>query len=105
MDVSLHYWKQRITRTSDLPRNRLISSRIDQKFVFNGRIHRFFKEKLARRSWAIDAVVGADLRRRGGDSLGRLHGSRIGREFRFNFASTEASIALDHGHDQAAISP
>ena len=61
------------------------------------------KEKLARGSWAIDAVVGADLRRRGSDSFGRLRGSQIGREFRFNFASKEATIALDRGHDQAAI--
>ena len=26
-------------------------------------------------------------------------------EFRFNFASKEATIALDRGHDQAAIGP
>ena len=49
--------------------------------------------------------MGADLRHRGSDSFGRLRGSRIGREFRFNFASKEATIALDSCHDQAAIGP
>ena len=36
---------------------RLISSRVDQKFMNKG-VHEFLKEKLARQSWAIDAVVG-----------------------------------------------
>ena len=36
---------------------RLISSRIDQKR--RGRIHGFLKGKLAQKSWAIEAVVGA----------------------------------------------
>ena len=44
---------------------RLISSRIDQKLLFKGRIHGFLKGKLARRSWAIDAVVVANLMRLG----------------------------------------
>ena len=43
----------------------LISSRIDQKLLFKGRIYGFLKGKLARRSWAIDAVVGANLMCRG----------------------------------------
>ena len=44
---------------------RLISSRIDQKLIFKGRIHRFLKRNLARRLWPIDVVVGADFRGRG----------------------------------------
>ena len=62
---------------------------------------------LARRSWPIDAVVGADCRGRGSDSLGRRRISRIGSEFPLNFASKEATIALDRGPrssgDQATI--
>ena len=68
---------------------------------------------LARRSWPIDAVVGADCRGRGSDSLGWRRISQIGSEFPLNFASKEATIALDRGprsslivgHDQAAIRP
>ena len=45
---------------------RLISSRIDQKLKNKEEIHRFLKGKLAQKSWAIEAVVGADLKRRGG---------------------------------------
>ena len=44
---------------------RLISSRIDQKLKNKREIHRFLKRILAQKSWAIDTVVGADLRRRG----------------------------------------
>ena len=44
---------------------RLISSRIDQKLKNNGRYIIFLKGKLAWRSWVIDTVVDADLRRRG----------------------------------------
>ena len=44
----------------------LISSRIDQKLKNKGRIHGFLKGKLAQKSWAIEAVVGAVLMRRGG---------------------------------------
>ena len=43
----------------------LIPSRIDQKLKKKGRIHGFLKGKLARRSWAIEAVVGAVLKCRG----------------------------------------
>ena len=39
---------------------RLISSRIDQKLKNNEELHGFLKGKLARGSWAIEAVVGAD---------------------------------------------
>ena len=49
-------------------------ARMSIQLVFKGRIHRFLKEKLARRSWAIDAIVGAICRGRGSDSLGRLRG-------------------------------
>ena len=63
------------------------------------------KGNLAQKSWPIDAVVGADCRGRGSDSLGRLRGSRIGGEFLLDFASKEATITLDRGHDQLAIGP
>ena len=52
----------------------LISSRIDQKLKNKGRIHGFLKEKLAQKSWAIAAVVRADLRGRGSDSLAGRRG-------------------------------
>ena len=45
---------------------RLISSRVDQKLKNKRRIHGFLKGKLARGSSAIEAVVGANSRRRGG---------------------------------------
>ena len=38
---------------------RLISSRIDQKLIFKGRIHGFLKGNLAQKSWAVDTFVGA----------------------------------------------
>ena len=37
---------------------RLISSGVDQKLKNKEGVHEFLKEKLARQSWAIDAVVG-----------------------------------------------
>ena len=43
----------------------LISSRIDQKLKNNEELHGFLKGKLAQKSWAVDAFMGADLRRRG----------------------------------------
>ena len=91
---------------------RLISSRIDQKLVFKGRIHRFLKEKLSRRSWAIDAVVGADLRRHGGIPLGGF----VAPELAVNFASIllrkkprsrliVVTIKRRSVHDHEAIGP
>ena len=44
---------------------RLISSRVDQKLKNKGEIHGFLKGELARRSWAIEAFVGAVFKRRG----------------------------------------
>ena len=44
---------------------RLIPSRIDQKLKNKEEIHGFLKGELARRSWAIDAFVGAETMRRG----------------------------------------
>ena len=58
---------------------RLISSRIDQKLK-KEEIHGFLKGKLARGSWAIEAVVEAVCRGRGSGSLGRCRGFRIGME-------------------------
>ena len=37
---------------------RLISSRVDQKFKNKEGVHEFLKEKLARKTWAVEAVVG-----------------------------------------------
>ena len=48
------------------------------------------KRELARRSWAIDAFVGAVFKRRGGDSLGMGRGFNSATNrlvFSFNFAS------------------
>ena len=56
---------------------RLISSRIDQKLKNKGEIHGFLKGNLARRLWPIDAVVGADWRRRGGSFTWRRRSFRI----------------------------
>ena len=43
----------------------LFCSGIDQKLKNKREIHRFLKGNFARRSWPIDAVVGADCRGRG----------------------------------------
>ena len=56
----------------------LISSRIDQKLKNKDEIHGFLKGKLAQKSWAIEAVVGADLKRRGGSFTWRRRSFRIG---------------------------
>ena len=42
---------------------------------------------------------------RGSGSLERRRSSRIRHEFRLIFAPIDATIALDRGHDQAAIEP
>ena len=56
---------------------RLISSRIDQKLKNKGRIYRFLKGNLAQKSWAIDAVVGANLMRVRAVSIERRHGFNL----------------------------
>ena len=48
----------------------LISSRFDQKLKNKEGQYMFLKGKLAQKSWAIEAVMGADLKRRGGDFVG-----------------------------------
>ena len=58
---------------------RLISSRVDQKLKNRGRNTLVLKGKLAQKSWASEAVVGADLQRRGGGFTWR------GRSFRTGF--------------------
>ena len=45
---------------------RLISSRVDQKLKNKRGKYMVLKKKLARRSWPIDAFVGAVFKRRGG---------------------------------------
>ena len=56
----------------------LISSRIDQKLKNKEEVHGFLKGKLAQKSCAIEAVVGADSWRRGNGSLGRCRGFSSG---------------------------
>ena len=57
---------------------RLISSRVDQKLKNKGKNTLVLKGKLAQKSWAIEAVVGADLQRRGGGFTWRRRSFRIG---------------------------
>ena len=38
---------------------RLISSRVDQKLSFKGRIHHFLKGKLGSKAWAMEAIMEA----------------------------------------------
>ena len=69
---------------------RLIFSRVDQKLKNKEELHEFLKEKLARRSWPIEAFVGAVFKRRGGNSLGMGRGFKSATnrlDFSFNFAS------------------
>ena len=68
----------------------LIPSRIDQKLSLKRRNTLVLKRELARRSWAIDAFVGAVFKRRGGDSLGMGHDFNSATNrlvFSFNFTS------------------
>ena len=46
-------------------KTRLISSRVDQKLSFKGRIHRFLKRKLTRFRGQLKQSWGADLKHRG----------------------------------------
>ena len=45
---------------------RLISSRVDQKLKNKEEKYMVFKRKLSLKSWAMEVVVGAESRRRGG---------------------------------------
>ena len=68
------------------------------------------KRELARRSWAIDAFVGAVFKRRGGDSLGMgrgfnsapiltgFHGQKAS-----NFCHDRAAIGARSRRDRATI--
>ena len=85
---------------------RLISSQVDQKLSFKGRIHRFLKGKLARGSWPIEAVVVADSWLRGSGSLGRCHGfnSPVNRlEFCFKNTQDRDAIVARSRHDHGLI--
>ena len=93
---------------------RLISSRVDQKLITKKGSTSVLKRKLARRSWPIEAIVGAEFMRRGSDSLGMGHGFNSATnqlEFGFNFASMFATIfatifttiAPRSGRDRASI--
>ena len=65
IDASLHTWKQRITRTSDLPRNSLNFFMSQSKVEEQREEYIGFKEEISPVSWAIEAVVGAVLQGRG----------------------------------------
>ena len=80
---------------------RLIYSRVDQKLKNKGRNTLVLKRKLGLKSWVMERVVSAVLRGRGNDSLGRLQNSRIGSEFRFDFAPN----GFHFSHDRATIGP
>ena len=64
------------------------------------------KRKLARRSWPIEAFVGAVFKRRGGDSLGMGRGFKsAGKEleFRFEKATNFGTIGPRSRRDRATI--
>ena len=84
---------------------RLISSRVDQKLRTKKGNTSVLKRKIGPTIVAIGAVVEAVCKGRGSGSLGRHRSSRICREFCLLFAPIDATIALDRGHDQAAIGP
>ena len=44
---------------------RLISSRVDQKLKNKEGVYEFLKREIGPKSWAVEAVVGAESRRRG----------------------------------------
>ena len=84
---------------------RLISSRVDQKLKNKREKYMLLKREIGPILRAMKAVVEAVCKGRGSVSLGRRCSSRIRREFRLIFAPIDATIALDHGRDQAAIGP
>ena len=57
---------------------RLISSQIDQQLKNKEGKYILLKRKIGPISWAIEAVVGADLKRRGGGFTWRRRSFRIG---------------------------
>ena len=86
----------------------LIPSRIDQKLKNKREIHRFLKGNFARRSWPIDAVVGAICRGRESCSLGIDRGFNSATnllQFRFRKHHDRAKIASWSFHDRVAIGP
>ena len=74
---------------------RLISSRIDQKLVFKGRIYGFLNGNLTKKSWVVDAFVGAISWARGSDSFGQDCG--------FNPATNPLQFRFNRSHDRALI--
>ena len=56
---------------------RLIPSRIDQKLKNKRGKYMLLKREIGPKLWAIEAVVGAESRHRGSDSLARRRCSRI----------------------------
>ena len=70
------------------------------------------KKEIGLESWAMDAFVGAVLKRRGGASLGMDRGfNSAGNELQFflrkrhDFRHDRAAIGPRSGHDRAAIGP
>ena len=68
---------------------RLISSRVDQKLKNKEGVHEFFKGEIGPESRAVEAVVGAIFKRRGGASLGMSRG--------FNFAAILTKFSGEFG--------
>ena len=84
---------------------RLIPSRIDQKLKNKGRIHGFLKGNFARRSWPIDAIVGAICKGRWSGSLGQRRSFGIGHELALILPRFSLQNSNDFRHDQSTIAP
>ena len=68
---------------------RLISSRVDQKLKNKEGVHEFLKREIGPESWAVEAVVVAIFKRRGGSSLSMSRG--------FNLASILTKFSGEFG--------
>ena len=93
--------------TRDLPRNFLNSFTNRSKIQEQERNISVFKEKFSSISWAIEAVVGADLKRRGGGFTWWRRSFRIGLDqamillqFFFEMAMIFTTIVPRSGHDR-----
>ena len=91
---------------------RLISSRVDQKLKNKEGIHGFLKKKLARRSWPIEAFVGAVFKRDGDGSTWRGRGATLAMiltvfsgRFSPHFHNFSTTIGPRSGFDRGPRSP
>ena len=72
---------------------------MNQKLKNKEGVHEFLKREFGPKSWAVEAVVGAIFKRRGGSSLSMSHG--------FNFAALLTKFSGEFGsflHDFSATS-